>query len=545
MQRRLELMIWTGVVSLLTAALPLFLCLPLWADATHYDLCARNLLRGGVLYRDLFDMNLPGMVWLHATVRSLAGWRSETLRVADMLVVTAVATLLFHWSKGKVARTARAGAALALYAFYFSLTEWCHCQRDVWMLVPALLALHLRRRQLERIALLKSSPIPLVAWSALEGLIWGFGIWIKPFVLVVCIASWFAGVLIVRRAWRGRIVMDGIGLIIGGLLIGGAGCAWLWHSGSLPYMCHIFLDWNPEYYRHPIGILTRSKLLCHALAPWCWLHFAAVPCAVIALGEAFRAGRAMQPDSVQGQRALLSAFYLAWLLQAAYLQQPFDYVLAPAICIAIALVAQFKWLPESPRLRWAIVTAFAVMVGQRFALFQDGRLALWTRCWQGSSAALRDRLRLVRDANSPGWSELERVAAELRRRQVKDGELTCFHNSPQPLYLDLDVRPSTPFLHFGTILLFFPSRHQEIRHTLQTSRQRYVVSDLLAAGLTPAQVAADAPDSCTLPPGFPAALRSVFPWSQPVVFRAGRFVVHGVRGTVRALTSNSGEFGYE
>jgi len=35
MQRRLELMIWTGMVSLLTAALPLFLCLPLWADATH------------------------------------------------------------------------------------------------------------------------------------------------------------------------------------------------------------------------------------------------------------------------------------------------------------------------------------------------------------------------------------------------------------------------------------------------------------------------------------------------------------------------------
>src|SRR5205807_1402282 len=135
----------------------------------------------------------------------------------------------------------------------------------------------------------------------------------------------------------------------------------------------------------------RSKLLGHALAPWCWLHFVTVPCAIIALGRAFCPGRAMQPDSVQRPRALLSAFYLAWLLQAAYLQQPFDYVLAPAIFIAIELVAQFQWLPERPRLRWAIVAAFALMVAQRFALFQDGRLALWTRCWQGSSAALRDR----------------------------------------------------------------------------------------------------------------------------------------------------------
>src|SRR5205807_10230107 len=97
MQRGSELLIWTGMVSLLTAALPLFLCLPLWADATHYDLCARNLLSGGTLYRDIFDMNLPGMVWLHALVRSLLGWRSEALRAVDLSIVTAVAALLLRW----------------------------------------------------------------------------------------------------------------------------------------------------------------------------------------------------------------------------------------------------------------------------------------------------------------------------------------------------------------------------------------------------------------------------------------------------------------
>src|SRR5438445_13842230 len=42
MQRGLEITAWIGVGMLLTAALPLFLCLPLWADVTLYDICARN-----------------------------------------------------------------------------------------------------------------------------------------------------------------------------------------------------------------------------------------------------------------------------------------------------------------------------------------------------------------------------------------------------------------------------------------------------------------------------------------------------------------------
>ena len=38
--------------------------MPLFSDVIHYDLSARNLLRGGVHYRDVLDINLPGMVWV-------------------------------------------------------------------------------------------------------------------------------------------------------------------------------------------------------------------------------------------------------------------------------------------------------------------------------------------------------------------------------------------------------------------------------------------------------------------------------------------------
>src|SRR5262249_28448085 len=90
---------WLTLAGLLLLGIPLFLCMPVWPDVIHYDLCARNILRGGVHYRDVGDFNLPGMVWVHAGIRSLFGWRIETLRALDLLVVAANVWLLVRWLK--------------------------------------------------------------------------------------------------------------------------------------------------------------------------------------------------------------------------------------------------------------------------------------------------------------------------------------------------------------------------------------------------------------------------------------------------------------
>src|SRR4051794_30443222 len=64
---------WCGLALVLVGGVPLFLRMPLWADPIQYDIAARNVLRGGMHYRDVFDVNLPGMVWLHAAIRGLFG----------------------------------------------------------------------------------------------------------------------------------------------------------------------------------------------------------------------------------------------------------------------------------------------------------------------------------------------------------------------------------------------------------------------------------------------------------------------------------------
>jgi hypothetical protein len=81
---------WVCLAALVTLGLPLTVCMPLWCDVALYDMAARNVLQGGVHYRDIFDTNMPGVVWIHCLVRSTLGWSSEVLRLFDAAVLTAI-----------------------------------------------------------------------------------------------------------------------------------------------------------------------------------------------------------------------------------------------------------------------------------------------------------------------------------------------------------------------------------------------------------------------------------------------------------------------
>src|SRR5207248_1926801 len=74
------------LAAALVAGVPPFLRMPPWCDATLYDVAARNLLRGGVHYRDVFDTNTPGFVWAVAAVRAALGWSTEALRAVDLAI---------------------------------------------------------------------------------------------------------------------------------------------------------------------------------------------------------------------------------------------------------------------------------------------------------------------------------------------------------------------------------------------------------------------------------------------------------------------------
>jgi hypothetical protein len=496
------------------AAVPVFVCLPLWADVTLYDLAARNLLQGGVPYRDVFDTNPPGMVWLHAGVRSLFGWRSEAIRLVDLAVVATIAGLLARCLR----RDGAAGApvlwtVLALAGFYLGTSEGSHCQRDVWMLLPALLAAELRLRRWERAG--RAAFLP----AAAEGLLWGAACWIKPFVLVPACACWLA--LLPRRGPQpARVGTALLGLAAGLTVALAAGLAWMAQAGALPSFLEVVTDWLPEYARRPRGWAARVAFPLGLFRPWGLLHLPAVPLALTLLAT---------PREPSSHRRVLAGLYLGWLLQAAFLQKDHEYVLVPTILLGIPLLAGELARAGKGLVSRVALAGVTVVVAASHPLVRAETPHLWARCWQeGSTAELRDDLRRTGDPLTTDWVDLERVAAFLRAQGLADGQLTCYHDFTHPLLLELRLRPSTPFLHFNILLSAFPRHHDVIRRRLETSGQVFVVSDVQSVGITRADIERN---RVSLPPEW----SSVYPWSEPVVFRSGRYLVHRVVNPVARL----------
>jgi len=109
---------------------------PLIHDAPIMHYIAWRIDEGAVPYRDLFDMNFPGVYLVHLAVLRLLGTSDAAWRLFDLawmgLTSLAVAELAFPW--GSLAAT---GAALFFAAYHVGGGAWQAGQRD-FLLCPFL-----------------------------------------------------------------------------------------------------------------------------------------------------------------------------------------------------------------------------------------------------------------------------------------------------------------------------------------------------------------------------------------------------------------------
>jgi hypothetical protein len=128
-------------------------------------------------------------------------------------------------------------------------------------------------------------------------------------------------------------------------------------------------------------------------------------------------------------------------------------------------------------------------------------------------------------------AELADVEAFLVGQGARDGEVTCLSGATHPLYLDLNLTPSTHYSQVEMTCLFFVNHRENVLAELNANRQRFVVSDLVWAGLTPEEAEETNPDDpLALPSEFPDKFAMMYPWTEPVVYRSGRYLVHRVTG---------------
>jgi hypothetical protein len=414
------------------------------------------------------------------------------------------------------------------------------------MLLPALAALALLQR---RIGTVDMKGSVRMVWAFVEGLCWGAALLIKPFVALPAVAAWTVAASF--RTDRRKLWLSAPAMVAGGIAVGIAGLAWLWQTGNWPYFLATMTgSWNREYFATAPDWRSRFAQAISVFWPWSLVHALAIPAALFAI---WRTRRAQGPAA--RSQALLSAFYLGWLVQANLLQRQLAYQLLPPVILAIGLLAGLPW-PALIRLtasrahlarpdllgrhaqrglRWAVALGLVAWLIACHPLFRWQRLELWGRCWrEGSTPEIRQLLTLEPgNIYATDWPDLERVKEFLRSQSVNDHQLTCFALTSIPLYMELDLPPSTPFVFLRSAIFFFPGHLRDISNALAASPQRFIVNDLRQAGLTAEQAAYEEPGHpLALPPPLsqepPAAFQRYFPWWEPLAFRAGRYVVHRV-----------------
>jgi hypothetical protein len=357
---------------------------------------------------------------------------------------------------------------------------------------------------------------------------WGAACLIKPYVALPGLLTWLTSAALVRRSgpgWVRRLTWDAGGLLAGGLLMLALWQGWLLACGTWGDYWHNYAEYHGDYYSTAPSRLDRAyALFVLRLRPWGWLHLLVLLIAVLlvfgsVVWTARRAAGRPAPSLT-----LLFAFYLGWVTQASLVQLADDYQLAPAVMLALTLIAGLVWRPGA---RWLGVLLFAFVIYAVVAqpACDRKRLALWGRCWTD-----RDERRLRADLalrpDGPDWVALAEVADYLRGQGVKDGEVLCYNAHTCHLYIDLGLTPPTRFLIPDVQITVFSAHRAAMRAEVRAGRQRYVVSDVGAWGWVHEEAPPPAGQPVALPPGFPPEVVARYPFSEKPIFRAGRYYVH-------------------
>lgn len=508
---------WLSVVATIVLAailLPLFICAPVTSDTSLFDVQAMTVLKGGVLYRDIVEPNLPGIVWVHLGLRTLIGWSSEAIRIADFCIFTATMLLLANLvvSSGSAKhRNSRAGMFIFTSSlFYLTRNEWCHCQRDIWMLLPVSCAIWLRSTRSDQFR-------HLPYCNVIEGIFWGIAFWIKPHVAIPAISVILIDAVCLKN-WKLRATDTG-GIILGGVLAAIPGIVWLISTGAWEHFWTMMLQWNPEYLEAGRNRRdwNRVYLLLQRFHPWWAIHVVAVPLAVQTIVAAFRA----TVDTEQTQRSIRSMFsacYLSWLLQAFLLQHAMDYIHVPEVLLAICVIAAHPWQLDL-QLRRVATAALLGLALLATPQFHNGRMTAWAHCFtEGSSPEIRG---LLAQGNYPDWNHIHQVEDFLHSRNVADGEVACLNVHCIHLHQELAILPATRFWSINCLLTMFPKRYDEIMATVAAGKHRFVV--------------VEANESNQKDQILPKSL----PGNLPVVFESGTYRVYETRVQEVPPTNNA------
>jgi hypothetical protein len=220
------------------ALLAPMLAYPFGRDQGLFACAADVIRRGGLLYRDVWDLKPPGVYYLYWLSLAAFGRSMLAPRLLDLLLTLATAgSLALIGGRLLSLRAGIAGAFLFLGRYAMGFDYWHTAQGDGFASLPlSLAALSLAAAERRR----------SWWWAAASGALIGSAVVIK-FTLAIFLALPLIVLLAARAEPLRTRLARGAAYLLGCLVVIAAMTVWLWRAGVLKQMLEILFAWNSHY----------------------------------------------------------------------------------------------------------------------------------------------------------------------------------------------------------------------------------------------------------------------------------------------------------
>jgi hypothetical protein len=186
-----------AVLAGVAAAGALNLPVPIDADQAFFATGAREVLAGGALYRDFWDLKQPGIFWFYAVAGRTAGFTELGLHAVELVYMLALAGVLLVTLRGPAgsARVARLAALLTVGVYYAAAGANQLGQVEGLAGFPIFLALWCALRAAD-------SPGGARGWLVSSGIAGGVALAFKLLLLPILAGVW--GVALFATPWATR-----------------------------------------------------------------------------------------------------------------------------------------------------------------------------------------------------------------------------------------------------------------------------------------------------------------------------------------------------
>jgi hypothetical protein len=254
---------------------------PLGRDQATYCVIGQGLLRGQLLYRDLWDIKPPGLYYLYAVIVRIFGPVMWLIGIVDIILLLAISICIFHFTKRYLDAPA-AAVAVASYALWHCSWGYIHAaQAETFIMLFVFLAYFI----------LMSGQRENWRGNFTAGLIFGAAFWVKynaaPFFAVLTFLPYLDMSRLdehppqLRLAIPWRVWMRRTGVIVlGFLLMMVAVLVYFWGIGDWHALIEDHFEVAPRYgsmfihhvRNYPLFALTWTR---YSLGPWTEAAFGA------------------------------------------------------------------------------------------------------------------------------------------------------------------------------------------------------------------------------------------------------------------------------